>query len=1182
MKSLVNVFLLVFILLKVTCCEGCWKQEREALIALNSRLGNAFSSLDNTDCCQWEGVECNTTTRRVTAFKLQSNIGPWHLNYSDLIIFKDLKSLYLSSSQISNCSTTNQGLKNLEVLYLGDNNLNSAASILSCLDGLSSLKSLLLSGNMFDATSFHVFQTVLDTLSSKLLHLEILDIGYNNLTNEILPSLRGFRSLKELYLSSIGLDSDLHIQGLSSILKNVEILDLSYNNFNDTDIASALSGLSSLQSLNLQGSEITLRSIYNISKLRYLEILELAGNNFNLWPRENHGFAWPTNLQVLVLRANSLSNNILSSLSGLPRLKSLDLSVNNLKGTLDISGLSTLTNLKMLDFSDNQIVDFVVHKGSKSLSRLDILDLDQNMINGSKLQESLRAFSSINNLTLRQNEFKGTTLSGGFSGLSKLEYLALDHSSNLENEFFKSIGDLPSLKVLSMSDCGINGTLSIGDWPKLQKLEELDLSYNEFVGPLPSSFVNMTSLRTLKLTNNHFIGNIGPHLATLTSLEYLNFEGNQFEFPISFTPFSNHSNLKFIYGNGNKVILDSHSTLKAWVPKFQLQVLQLSSTTEVKSIPLPNFLLYQYNLTNVDFTSCKLKGEFPNWLLENNTKMEMLILQNCSFMGDFHLPSHPHLNMVRVDVSNNAITGQMLSNNISSIFPNLLHLNMSKNAIHGLIPYEISLLSSLVALDLSDNQLSGEIPHNLSRDGSQLSFLRFSNNKLHGFLPPMMSTYSSLQYLLLDGNSLSGSIPSNFFNSSNIGHLDISNNNFIGKIPSQIQNSFGLIEISMSNNHLEGSIPSELAELESLTYLDLSQNNLVGCVPSFINSSATFIHLSNNNLTCLSKDMFGERSSLATLDLSNNEIIDGFHDLIHDLNYTGLNILLVKGNHFTGNIPKQVCQLVDLNILDLSYNDFVGEIPTCLGKMPFENKDPEASRDQYNGIIHSRGDYYNRFGKEKANFTSKKRSETYTTNILIYMSGIDLSHNKLNGSIPYELGNLTTIRALNLSNNFFAGKIPDTFSKLVKVESLDLSFNKLSGQIPPQLSGLTSLEVFSVAHNNLSGATPERKGQFITFDESSYEGNQFLCGPPLPKSCNPRGQEPATLINDLDMDEDDDSLVDMYVFRVSFVVAYTSILLAIATVLCINPYWRQAWFYYIELGGMSCYYFIKDNFCKFF
>jgi Leucine-rich repeat (LRR) protein len=52
----------------------------------------------------------------------------------------------------------------------------------------------------------------------------------------------------------------------------------------------------------------------------------------------NHGFAWPASLQDLVLRANSLSNNIVSSLNGLTRLESLDLSVNNLKGSLDISG----------------------------------------------------------------------------------------------------------------------------------------------------------------------------------------------------------------------------------------------------------------------------------------------------------------------------------------------------------------------------------------------------------------------------------------------------------------------------------------------------------------------------------------------------------------------------------------------------------------------------------------------------------------------------------------------------------------------------------------------------------------------------------------------------------------------------------------------------------------------------
>ncbi|XP_024625231.1 receptor-like protein 56 isoform X2 [Medicago truncatula] len=1073
MKSLLCVFLLVLVLV-----EGCWKQEREALIALSwVNIG--------TDCCEWVGIECNTTTGRVTKIKLQSyNTGS--LNYSDFAIFKDLTTLDLSGSGISNCTRTDQGLNNLEVLDLGFNLFYNAISILSCLDGLSSLKSLSLADTSV-MVSFHDFQTVLETIPSKLLHLEVLDISYNNLSNEILPSLRGFKSLKELHLSVIGLDSDLHIQGLCAILKNLEILDLSNNNFKETDIASALSGLSSLKSLSLGWSQLTMRSIHNISKLRSLEILDLSWNN--------------------------LGNNIFSSLNGLPRLKSLDLSYNNLNGSLDISGLSNLTSLKILDFTSNQLVDLIVREGSKNLSRLDILNLDSNMINGSNLQQWLWAFPSIRNLTLRNNQFKGTILDG--------------------------------------------------DWSKLKKLEELDLSGNEFVGKLPSSFFNMTSLLTLNLSNNHFIGNIGPNLASFTSLEYLNFEGNQFEFPISFTQFSNHSNLKFIYGNGNKVILDSHSTMKTWVPKFQLQVLQLSSITEFNSIPLPNFLLYQYNLTYVDFTGCKLRGEFPNWLLENNTKMENLILQNCSFVGNFQLPSHPPLNMATIDVSYNAITGQMLSNNISSIFPNLVHLNMSRNAIHGSIPYELCHLSSLRVLDLSDNELSGEIPNNLSGDGSQLI---------------------DLTYLLLGGNSLSGSIPSNLFNLYSIKGLDLSNNNFTGKISNQIKNSSSLIELSMSNNHLEGSIPSEVGELESLTFLDLSQNNFSGCVPSFVNIFPTVIHLGNNKLSCLSKNMFGRNLVLSfpllTLDLSSNEISNGIHDLIHDLRDTGLKFLLMKGNNFTGNIPKQLCHLTDLDILDLSYNNFIGEIPSCLGKMLFENEDPDGT--VFYEAIYGVDRIYNRFGKERENFTSKKRLETYTVSILIYMSGIDLSHNKLNGSIPYELGNLTRIRALNLSNNLLTGKVPATFSNLVQVESLDLSFNMLSGQIPPQLSGLHYLEVFSVAHNNLSGATPEWKGQLSTFDESSYEGNQFLCGPPLPKSCNPSEQAPATLPNGLNNDGDNDIWVDMYVFRVSFVVAYTSIVLVIPIVLYINPYWRQAWFYYIGLVCMNCYYFIVDNLYKFF
>lgn len=46
-----------------------------------------------------------------------------------------------------------------------------------------------------------------------------------------------------------------------------------------------------------------------------------------------------------------------------------------------------------------------------------------------------------------------------FRDLGNLENLDLYNSSNIVNEFFKSIGSLASLKVLSLSECGFNGTL---------------------------------------------------------------------------------------------------------------------------------------------------------------------------------------------------------------------------------------------------------------------------------------------------------------------------------------------------------------------------------------------------------------------------------------------------------------------------------------------------------------------------------------------------------------------------------------------------------------------------------------------------------------------------------------------------------------------------------------------------
>ncbi|KAG6794281.1 hypothetical protein POTOM_003523 [Populus tomentosa] len=530
---------------------------------------------------------------------------------------------------------------------------------------------------------------------------------------------------------------------------------------------------------------------------------------------------------------------------------------------------------------------------------------------------------------------------------------------------------------------------------------------------------------------------------------------------MSLSPLYNLSKLKSFDGSGNEIFAeeDDHNLS----PKFQLESLSLRGRGQDAGA-LPKFFYHQFSLQDLDLANIQIKGEFSNWLIENNTYLQVLYLEKCSLSGPFLLPKNSHVNLSLLSISMNHFQGQIPSE-IGARFPGLTVLLMSDNGFSGSIPFSLGNISSMQVLDLSNNNLQGQISEGIV-NMSSLEFLDLSGNNFSGRLPPRFDTSSNLRYVYLSRNKLQGPITMAFYDLAEIVALDLSHNNLTSTIPEWIGRLSNLRFLLLSYNNLEGEIPIQLSRLDQLSLIDLSHNHLSGNILSWMISTHPFPQLYN------------------------------YYDSI------------------------------------------------SLSQQSFE-------------------------------FTTKNVSLSYRGDNIWYFIGIDFSCNNFTGKIPPEIGNLSMIKALNLSHNSLTGPIPPTFSNLKEIESLDLSYNKLDGEIPPRLTELFSIEVFSVAHNNLSGKTPARVAQFATFEASCYKDNPFLCGEPLPKICGaamPPSPTPTSTNN-----EDNGGFMDMEVFYVTFWVAYIMVLLVIGAVLHINPYWRRAWFHFVEVSINNCYYFLVDN-----
>ncbi|XP_022717773.1 receptor-like protein 12 [Durio zibethinus] len=305
--------------------------------------------------------------------------------------------------------------------------------------------------------------------------------------------------------------------------------------------------------------------------------------------------------------------------------------------------------------------------------------------------------------------------------------------------------------------------------------------------------------------------------------------------------------------------------------------------------------------------------------------------------------------VISLDLSCSFLVGSFPENSSLFRLRGLKRLNLAYNHFNGSIPSGFSQLN-LEEFLLNDNSLSGAIPSWLFTLPS-LEYLDLSRNRLTGPINQVQKP-NSVQHVFLANNDIHGEIPSSFFDLANLTRLDLSSNNLTGVIKSAMLSKLQNLEtVDLSNNKLlslnsDSSVNSTFQELNILKFSSCN----ISRFPNFLRSGKS-LRVPDLSYNKIQGSIFKWESEgweqLTTLNLSHNlltsfELFPGTNLEILDLRYNrlqgpllapppSLRGFFMSKNQLTGKLPPWICNMISLEILDLSRNNLSGLIPACLG-----------------------------------------------------------------------------------------------------------------------------------------------------------------------------------------------------------------------------------------------------------
>ncbi|XP_065865491.1 receptor-like protein 7 [Euphorbia lathyris] len=324
--------------------------------------------------------------------------------------------------------------------------------------------------------------------------------------------------------------------------------------------------------------------------------------------------------------------------------------------------------------------------------------------------------------------------------------------------------------------------------------------------------------------------------------------------------------------------------------------------------------------------------------------------------------------------------------------------------------------------------------------------------------------------------------------------LDLSFNNFnYSRIPSGIRNLSSLTHLNLSVSNFSDQIPSEILQLSNLVSLDLSENPLKLQTPGLKDvaenlTSLTTLHLSGVTIASEVPRSLAKLSSLSSLLLKDCSLEGEFPGEMFQLrflrylsvrwngNLTGylpefevgssLEMLMLDGTNFTGQIPSSIRNLQSLKSLTASGCLFSGQLPSSLGNLSKLNF-LDFSRNNLSGKIPSSLSNLHELGYLSISFNNFSPGNLYWLGNLTNLFFLDLKSTNSHGEIPFSLSNLTQLTHLWLSTNFLNGTIPTWLGNFT--QSIQLSNNLLHGSVPESIFDFPNLQELELQFNHLSG-----------------------------------------------------------------------------------------------------------------